>query len=223
MTNKEKLYLAKQAAGGASLDAQGLTELIALMQDQLDNPNVSPEHKANIAQNIKIYQEQLANLAPPVGTDTVLRNDGKTDVAPPSRVVTDGGKPVLESSPALSENVSNLPAEEKPLLVQEALKPNPLDEGQLAGIEAAGTPEQHSAIQAGLGAEGFEDHPAFKPVAESKPTADAGGNSGTADAGTPWYKNPYILGAGALGLGGLGAYALSGNDDEDEEEEEAYA
>ena len=189
MTNQEKLYLAKQAAGG--MDPKFLEEGVRQMQARLNDPNLTDVERDSVMQNLAYYQSELAKLAPPVGAETVLRNDGKTDVAPPSRQVDTEG--------------------------------NALDEGQLAGIEAAGTPEQHSAIQAGLGAEGFEDHPSFNPVAESKPTADAGGNSGAADAGTPWYKNPYILGAGALGLGGLGAYALSGNDDEEEEEEEAYA
>ena len=221
MNNKEKLYLAKQAAGAAPLDAQGLTELISLMQEQLDNPNVSPEHKANIAQNIKIYQEQLANLAPPPGTGTVLRNDGKTDVAPPSRVVSEGGNPVLQSSQALTENVSSLPADEKPLLIQEALKPPAgVTDTDLADIAAndsttvstpPGTPPA-GVTDTDLGTIAANDSTTLGTSAQKQP-----------DAGTPWYKNPYILGAGALGLGGLGAYALSGNDDEEEEEEEAYA
>lgn len=78
-----------------------------------------------------------------------------------------------------------------------------------------------------------------KPAAdESKPTADSGktadggkkddGGGKTADdkqdfwdSAANWIKeNPWLAGAGALGLGGLGYYAFSDDDDEEDEEEE---
>jgi hypothetical protein len=103
----------------------------------------------------------------------------------------------------------------------------PVDAGSLAGIQAAGTPEDHSALQASMGSEGFEDHPDFQAAragAESTKELAAGQppQSESPQSESPWYTNPYVLGGLGLGGGALGAYALSRGDDE-EEEEEAYA
>ena len=102
----------------------------------------------------------------------------------------------------------------------------PVDEGSMAGIQAAGTPEDHSALQASMGSEGFEDHPDFQAAragAEAKKELAAAPAAGQPpQSESPWYTNPYVLGGLGLGGGALGAYALSRGDDE-EEEEEAYA
>ena len=226
MNNKEKLYLSKVAANVNEQSDQAYRTAIDSLEQALQNPNITPEQRANMEKGLAAYYQELEKAGDPYGITSAGTPEQHTQLQEEELAAIQAEQDEqlrLNSGPRMSL-MSNTEHErpEGPLAtstpMEEFLPDPPSDAsgqpGTLTDAEVVArdtlppegvTQDDLVALDSGAGA------PASEPGLGSQLMQHISDNSGK-----------YALGAGALGLGGLGAYALS-RDDEEEEEEEAYA
>jgi hypothetical protein len=227
MNNKEKLYLSKVAANVNEQSDQASRITIDSLEQALRNPNITPEQRARVEEGLAVHYQELEKAGDPYGITAAGTPEQHTQIQEEqlAQIQADQDEQLrLNSGPRVS--LMEQPTQERPedplatsTPMEDFLFDPPSDAhgygfpGTLSDEDVIArdtlppegvTQDDLAALDSGAGAP--------EPGLGSQLMQHISDNSGK-----------YALGAGALGLGGLGAYALSRGDDEEEEEEEAYA
>jgi hypothetical protein len=247
MTNKEKLYLSKVAANVNEQSDQAYRIAIDSLEQALQNPNLTPEQRANMEEGLAVYYQELEKAGDPYGITSAGTPEQHTQMQEEqlAQIQAEQDEQLrLNSGPRVS--LQDQPTQDRP------------DEDftdKYPGVDSMGEPMADFLVDPPSDAHGYgfpgtlsdeevQARDALPPAGVNMgplgprgggdlvgvDASDFGPEPGSMEAlGSQLMqhlsdnKGKYALGAGALGLGGLGAYALSRGGDEEEEEEEVYA